>query len=170
MNLKLKKLPKNLQKKIKKIKLVITDVDGVLTDGGMYYSKNGEELKKFHTRDGMGIELLAQVGIGTIFITKENSSIVKKRAQKVHVLACFIGIKNKEKMLEHICKKFHVKKNEIAYIGDDVNDIDIIKQVGFSASPNDAMEEIRKSVDYVSDLDGGFGVLRDISELILNSI
>jgi len=167
MSSKLKKLSRNIQKKIEKIKLVITDVDGVLTDGGMYYSKNGEELKKFHTRDGMGVELLSQVGIGTIFMTKEKSLIAKKRAKKVRALDCFVGIKNKENMLEHICKKFDLHKNEIAYIGDDINDAEIIRQVGFSASPNDAMEEIRKSVDYISQLNGGNGVLRDIAEFIL---
>lgn len=163
----MKKISKNLQNKISKIKLVITDVDGVLTDGGMYYSKNGEELKKFHTRDGMGIELLAKAGIGTIFMTKEKSTIVKKRAKKVKVVDCYIGIENKKKMLDPICKKFNVQKYEIAYVGDDVNDAEIIKQVGFSSSPRDAVDEISKCVDYVSPLNGGCGVLRDVADLVL---
>lgn len=163
----MKKISKNLQKKISKIKLIITDVDGVLTDGGMYYSKNGEEFKKFHTRDGMGIELLAKAGIGTIFMTKEKSIIVKKRAKKVKAMDCYLGIEDKKSMLEPICKKFNVQKYEIAYIGDDVNDAEIIKQVGFSSSPHDAIDEIFKSVDYVSHFNGGCGVLRDVADLVL---
>ena len=93
----------------KKVKLVITDVDGVLTDGGMYYSKAGEELKKFNTRDGMAIELLLKFNIKTVFITREKSEIVIKRAKKVNAADLYLGIKNKESILSKICTKFSVK-------------------------------------------------------------
>ena len=117
-------MPKKIQKKCKKINLVISDVDGVLTDGGMYYSDKGEIMKKFNTRDGMGVELLLNNGIKTILITRENSIIVKKRARKIRVEEIYTGIKKKKKLLPKICKKYKVSLEEIAYIGDDINDLD----------------------------------------------
>ena len=103
-------------KKCKKIKLVITDVDGVLTDGGMYYSEKGEIMKKFNTRDGMAVELLHNNLIKTVFLTKENSKIVKSRGKKVKADGVYINISSKEKYLMQICKKFAVKSDEIAEI------------------------------------------------------
>ena len=97
-----------LAKKCKSIKIVLTDVDGVLTDGGMYYSKNGEVMKKFNTRDGMAVELLHKFSIKTVFLTSENSKIAKMRAKKVNADHCYINIKDKKVMLPIICKKFHV--------------------------------------------------------------
>ena len=91
----------------KKIKLVITDVDGVLTDGGMYYSDKGEIMKKFNTKDGMGVELLLKNNIKTILMTKENSIIAKKRGKKINAVATYINVKNKEEELDKICKKFN---------------------------------------------------------------
>ena len=106
-----------------RIKIIITDVDGVLTDGGIFYSKTGEIMKKFHTRDGMAIELLQNNNIKTIFMTRENSQIVKQRAKKIKPTLTFFGILNKEKLLGKICKKFQITNNEIAYVGDDINEI-----------------------------------------------
>lgn len=157
-----------LKKKCKSIKLVISDVDGVLTDGGMYYSEKGEVLKKFNAKDGMAVELLLKNGIKTVLITKENSEIVKKRGKKIKVASWYVGIKRKEEKLKKICEKFCVMPSEIAYIGDDINDLGIIKKVGFSASPSDGIQEIINNVDYVCKLKGGQGVLREITEIILN--
>ena len=158
---------KDIRLKCKKIKLVITDVDGVLTDGGMYYSEEGEVLKKFNTKDGMGVELLHKASIKTIFLTKENSKTVKTRGKKVKADAVYINISFKEKELLNICKKFKITPIQIAYIGDDVNDIKIMNKVGFSACPNDAIKDIKQNSDYISNLCGGNGVFRDIAELIL---
>lgn len=158
----------SLQKKCKKIKLIISDVDGVLTDGGMYYSEKGEVMKKFNTRDGMGIELL-KGKIKTILMSRENSKIVLKRGKKIKVDEILIGIKNKELFIPKICKKYKVIEEEIAYIGDDVNDFEIMKKVGLTASPNDGMEKIRKISDYVCNLKGGEGVFREFIELILSN-
>tara|TARA_Y100001936_G_C16082531_1_gene679007 strand:- start:2395 stop:2895 length:501 start_codon:yes stop_codon:yes gene_type:complete len=158
-----------LKKKYVSIKLVISDVDGVLTDGGMYYSENGEVMKKFNTRDGMGMELLLNKGIKTILISKENSKIVKARAKKLSVSKVFLGIHNKELLLPEICKKFKVSKNEICYIGDDINDLEIMNNVGFSACPINAISMIKETADYISNYSGGDGVFRDIAELILSS-
>lgn len=152
---------------LKKIKLVITDVDGVLTDGGMYYSNKGEIMKKFNTKDGMGVELLLKNNIKTILMTKENSIIVKKRGKKMNVAATYVNINNKEQELEKICKKFDVKTNEIAYIGDDLNDYKIMKLVGFSATPANGISQLKKIVNFTSNVNGGDGVFRDVSDMIL---
>ena len=157
-----------IKEKCKKIKLILTDVDGVLTDGGMYYSEHGEEIKKFNTRDGMGIELLKKNGIETIFITKENSKISKSRAKKLNV-KIFLGVQNKEKKLKDISKTYKIEPQSIGYIGDDVNDIPIMKLIGFSATPNDGVFEVKKIVDYVCKHDGGKGAFREFANLIIQN-
>ena len=157
-----------LKKKCLKVKLVITDVDGVLTDGGMFYSENGEMLKKFNTRDGMGVALLRNFRIPVVIITGENSKIAISRAKKLLIKDIFIGIKQKELLLSKICKKYKVEKNNIAYIGDDINDLAILKQVGLSASPKDAISIIKKNSNYICKLKGGEGVLREIADLIIS--
>ena len=159
---------KILKKKCSQIKLVITDVDGVLTDGGMYYSKNGEILKKFNTRDGMAVELLRNNKIPVVIITGEKSQIVLSRAKKLLIKDAFIGIKKKELLLPKICKKYKIKEDNIAYIGDDINDLKILQQVGFSASPKDGMSVIKKKSNYVCKVKGGEGVLREVADMIIS--
>ncbi len=153
--------------KCKKIKLVLTDVDGVLTDGGRYFSDKGEIIKKFHVRDGMGINILLRNGIKTAIITKENSKIVKKWAKEMNVSKTYSGIKNKEKDLDKICKSYKILPSEIAFIGDDVNDIELMKKVGFSATPFDGILQAKKIVNYVCKTSGGNGAPREIIDLIL---
>ena len=162
------KISNNIIKKCKKIKLVITDVDGVLTDGGRYYSDKGEIIKKFHVRDGMGINILLRNNIKTVILSKENSPIVKKWAKDMNVSKLYLGIKHKEKKLSDICKDFSLKKDEIVFIGDDVNDVELLSLVGFSATPKDGNIYAKKIVDYTCDLHGGQGVFREISDLILS--
>ena len=154
--------------KCKKIKLVVTDVDGVLTDGGRFYSIKGEIIKKFHTRDGMGINILLRNGIKTVILTKENSKIVMKWAAEMNVSKSYYKVVKKEEELENICKKFHLKPNEIAYIGDDVNDLNLMKKVGFSATPKDGIEQAKKVADYICELNGGEGAFRELADLILS--
>ena len=163
-----RQINKNFIKKCKNIKLVITDVDGVLTDGGMYYSSKGEALKKFNTRDSMGMELLRQINIPTILMTRENSIIVKKRALKMKT-DLYMNIKNKKKLLPIICKKYKVEVNNIAYIGDDVNDLEIMKSIGLSVSPADSIEEIKLISNYICELKGGEGAFREFANLIYYS-
>ena len=160
---------KKLNQKCKKIKLVVTDVDGVLTDGGMYFSEKGELLKKFNTRDGMAIELLHKFSIKSIFLTGENSKIVKARASKVRVDECYVNIKRKEVMLSKICKKFNVKPDNVAYIGDDINDIKIMKLVGFSGCTSDSTKEAKSVSDFICKTKGGQGALREFVDLILST-
>lgn len=158
-----------IKNKLKKIKLVLTDVDGVLTDGGMYYSETGEFMKKFNTRDSMGMELLLNINIKTVFVTRENSKIVKKRIKKIRIADLYSGILDKSKLLPIILEKYGVKSNEIAYIGDDVNDIEIMKLVGFSVTPLDGNYEVKKISDYVCNVNGGNGAFRELADLIIKS-
>jgi len=158
---------KKLLNKCKSIKLVITDVDGVLTDAGMYYTDKGEILKKFNTRDGMAVELLHKFSIKTVFLTSENSKIAKMRAKKVKADYCYINIKNKNALLPKICKKFHVKPENIGYIGDDINDLKIMKHVSICASPRDANVSIRLISDLKCKKSGGSGVFREFADFIL---
>ena len=156
-------------KKCKKIKLILTDVDGVLTDGCMYYSSSGEELKKFHTRDGMAVELLLQKNIKTIIITREKSKIVISRAKKINVFKVYSGIKQKDKILNQICTKFKVTPNEIVFIGDDINDEKIMKLIGLSFAPSDATQTTKNIADIITNASGGQGVLREVTDEILLS-
>jgi YrbI family 3-deoxy-D-manno-octulosonate 8-phosphate phosphatase len=156
-------------KKCKKIKLILTDVDGVLTDGCMYYSSKGEELKKFHTRDGMAVELLLHKNIKTIIITREKSKIVVSRAKKINIFKVYSGIKQKDTTLNQICTKFKVTPDEIVFIGDDINDEKIMKLVGLSAAPCDATQTIKNIADIITHASGGQGVLREVADAILLS-
>ena len=156
-----------LEKQAYKIKLFITDVDGVLTDAGMYYSESGDELKKFNTRDGKGIELLRNANIKTAIITSEDTKIVSKRAEKLKIDYLFQGEKNKLDKVKELCEKLQISLNEVAYIGDDINDLEPLKACGLTASPADAMQEVKKCVDIVCQKRGGFGCVREFAEIIL---
>jgi YrbI family 3-deoxy-D-manno-octulosonate 8-phosphate phosphatase len=157
-----------LKDKIHKIKLIATDVDGVLTDGGMYYSSKGNTLKKFQARDGMAVSILKRNIIPTVIITKERNQTVKKWSSKMSIDKLFDGIKNKENIIPKLCKFYSLSENNIAYIGDDVNDLEILKRIGFSATPKDGNLEVKKIVDYICKNRGGEGVLREICDLIIS--
>jgi YrbI family 3-deoxy-D-manno-octulosonate 8-phosphate phosphatase len=157
---------KNITQKIKKIKIVLTDVDGVLTDGGMYYSNKGDVLKKFHARDGMGVTLLKRNGIPTVIVTKEKTMMVKQWAKKMKIEKLYDGVTKKENILDKVCKRFEVSPENIAYIGDDVNDLGLMKKIGFSVVPQDGIKKVIQIADYRCKLNGGEGVLREVVDLI----
>ena len=162
MNTKIKRIAK-------KVDLLITDVDGVLTDGGRYYSDEGEKLKRFHVRDGMAVNILLRNKIKTIILTKEKSSITKKWAKDMNVTEVFSGFTEKEKALELISKKYKISIGNMAYIGDDVNDLQVLRDVGFSGVPNDAVFQAKKIADHVCKNKGGEGCFREFCDLILLS-
>jgi len=159
----------SLKIKCKKIKLVVTDVDGVLTDGGRYFSKNGESLKKFHVRDGMAVNLLLRHDIKTAILTKEKSKITQTWAKSMNITKVYSGAKIKEEKLKTICNFFNLTPTEIAFIGDDVNDVNLLNKVGISASPFDGTSHVKKIVDYVCKNSGGNGAFRELADLILES-
>lgn len=160
---------KDLKEKAKKVKLLLTDCDGVLTDAGVYYSADGEELKRFSIRDGMGVERLRKtVGVETGIITGERSGSVVARAAKLQIEELHLGIKDKITCLEGILEKQGLQKEEIAYIGDDVNDLSVIPVIGLSACPADAMSMVAEKVDYLCKEKGGHGAFREFAELIIS--
>jgi len=147
----------------------LTDVDCVLTDGGMYYTENGDIMKKFHTRDGMGVSLLRKKKISTIIITKEKTKFVKKWAKNMNVEKLYDGIQKKEDLVIKICNKYNVTLQELAYIGDDVNDLELLKKVGLSATPADGITDAKKICNYICKSKGGEGAFRELADLILET-
>lgn len=148
-------------------KLILTDIDGVWTDGGMYYSKNGEESKRFNTSDSAGVLFCKLLEIPFGIVTGEKNDIVKNRAQKLGVEILFMGVKNKLNVIEQLCLERNISLSEVAYIGDDINDIQILEKVGISACPVDAPEYVKKSTNLSLYKKGGEGVFREFVELIL---
>lgn len=154
---------------LKKIKCLLTDCDGVLTDSGMYYSENGDELKKFNTKDGMGFKLIKEKGLITGIISSENINLVKRRALKLNLDEIYIGVTNKIEIIDKICSKYDLKYDEIAYIGDDINDYEVINKVGFGCTVMDGMQSIKAIANYITNAKGGQGAVREVVELILNA-
>ena len=160
------------QSKQKKIKLFLSDVDGTLTDAGMYYGKNGEEFKKFNTHDGKGFELLRKSRIKTGIITSENTKIVKNRAKKLKVDYLYQGLEHKGKLsiVKDICKKENISLDEVAYIGDDINCKELLENVGISACPNNALNDI-KNISNIIQLskNGGDGSVREFVDYLFKN-
>ncbi|MDR4464365.1 MAG: HAD-IIIA family hydrolase [Nitrospira sp.] len=154
---------------LQEIRLVATDVDGVLTDAGMYYSESGDEWKKFNTRDGMGIKLLQKAGLITAIVTQERTRLVARRAEKLAIPELHQGVMDKLAVIRNMAERYGISLRHIAYIGDDVNDIEALKAVGFSATPADGLPQVRKVVDHVCQLKGGEGAVRELAEMILRS-
>ena len=149
------------------IKLVLLDVDGTLTDGGIYIGNNGEELKRFNVKDGYAIVNAQKLGIEFGIITGRKSELVEIRSNELKIKYLYQGISEKTVILEEIMQKTGLKKEEIAYMGDDLNDILIMKQSGLTGAPRDAADEVIQIVDFVSGKNGGSGAVREFVEYIL---
>jgi len=154
---------------LQRIRLFATDVDGVLTDAGMYYAESGDEWKKFNTRDGMGIKLLQRAGIITAIVTQERTKLVARRAEKLAIPELHQGVMDKLTCIREMAGRHGLTLSQVAYIGDDINDLEALKVVGFSASPADGMPQIAAAVDYVCQKKGGEGAVREIVEMILEA-
>lgn len=154
---------------MKNIKLIVFDVDGVLTDGTIFLGTNGQEFKAFHTQDGMGISLAHYCGIKTAIITGRKSDAVLTRAKELKINYLYQGIHNKIDSLSEILNDLNISHDEVCYIGDDINDLPIINKVGYSAAPNNAVNIVKNNVDFVSTLNGGNGAVRDILDHLLSS-
>lgn len=146
-------------------KLLATDVDGVMTDCGMYYTEKGDELKKFNTRDGMAIKLFQDREVQVAFITGENTKLLKTRADKLGVECVCQGRNEKLPAIEALRKKYNLNYSEIAYVGDDIIDIPVLKVVGFPMCPADAMSSVKDVCTTITKAKGGEGVIREIFEL-----
>ena len=155
----------------KQIKLFLCDVDGTMTDGGMYYSESGDELKKFNTRDGMGFQLLHQAGIKTGIITSENTKIVENRAQKLKIDYLRQSKRDGGKVAaaQEICDELGITLSNVAYIGDDINCYDLLSQVGYPACPADAQPKVKSICDIqLMTMNGGYGCVREFVDRILD--
>jgi YrbI family 3-deoxy-D-manno-octulosonate 8-phosphate phosphatase len=160
-------MKKTLLPRIKKIKMLATDIDGVLTDSGMYYSESGDEMKKFSTRDGMGLVLLRNAGYKLAIITSEDTKIVERRAAKLKITDLFQGARDKVAAMEVLMKRHSLTWDEVAYIGDDVNDLEVMKRAGFAATPADGTDQNKKVAHYITKKKGGEGCVREICDLLL---
>tara|TARA_B110000467_G_C18151498_1_gene384471 strand:+ start:147 stop:662 length:516 start_codon:yes stop_codon:yes gene_type:complete len=149
-------------------KLVITDIDGVWTDGGMYYDNLGNEWKKFNTADSAGILFLKFLDIPVVIISGEDTEIVRRRADKLGISHLYLGVKNKVQVAQKLCKELDVLLSEVAYIGDDINDIPLLKKVGLSAAPHNAPKYVKDVVDLKLKIKGGDGAFREFVEVIIN--
>ncbi|HUB61576.1 MAG TPA: HAD hydrolase family protein [Puia sp.] len=150
-------------------KLVVTDIDGVWTDGGMYYTESGDEFKRFNTDDSAGVVFCRLLGIPVAIITGEPSVAVKRRAEKLKIGHCHTGVTDKLPVLEGLCRDLGISLAEVAYIGDDLNDMGVLPRVGYSACPSSAPDYVKAMVSVVLTKKGGEGVFREFVEGILET-
>lgn len=164
-----KKTKVNIGELFRKVKLLILDVDGVLTKGEIIYDDRGGESKIFNVKDGLGVFLLSKAGIKTIFLSAQNSPVLKKRAVNMKVAEVIGGFLPKENALGQIKKKYKVKEEEICFMGDDLIDLGMIKKVGLGVAVSDAALAVRKAAHYVTVKKGGEGAVREVVDLIIKA-
>ena len=152
---------------MKEVRLVVLDVDGTMTDGGVYIDNNRVETKKFAIKDGCGIVLAHAAGIEFMILTGRESNCVRQRAEELKIRYIYQNVKNKITFLKEFMKKHEIKSEQLAYIGDDLNDLYAMRLAGTKACPSDAAQEIKNQCDYVLDAKGGEGVVREFIELLL---
>ncbi len=154
---------KKFQNKISEIKLLVFDIDGVLTDGGVYFSESGDEFKKFNVKDGVGIRMVVKQGIKTGFLSAgRTKKLIGKRALQLNVELVYVGNEEKIIILSQWAKKLKLKFTEIAFVGDDLNDLECLNKCGFTACPSDASDLVKKSVHVVLEKKGGEGCVREL--------
>ena len=159
----------NLTEKARKIKLVGTDIDGVWTDSKMYVTPEGEWMKAFSTYDGMATAMLKEKGIIVAILTGENSDVVIARAEKLKIAEVYVNEHEKLKRLIYLSKKYELSMDEVAYIGDDVNDLDALNAAGFSALTGNSPIQDQCTPDYITKRHGGYGAFREFADIILNA-
>ncbi|CAN8141805.1 3-deoxy-D-manno-octulosonate 8-phosphate phosphatase KdsC [uncultured Thiomicrorhabdus sp.] len=162
-------IPTTLHAKAANIRFLLLDVDGVLTDNRLYYTNSGEEIKSFYTRDGHGMVMLKKSGIDIGIITGRRSKLVAKRCQDLKIEHLYMGVPDKLPSFMDLVEKLGLELEQIAYIGDDILDLPILKRVGLSITPADGEDEVKPHVDFVSDYIGGQGVVREACEIIMRS-
>jgi YrbI family 3-deoxy-D-manno-octulosonate 8-phosphate phosphatase len=159
----------DVRARARKIRLVAMDVDGVLTDAGMYYTENGDELKKFNTRDGMGVALVREAGLTTAILTRENTRMVERRGAKMRIDHVFIGVTDKLTCMRSLLEQLGLTLDQVAYIGDDVNDYELLCHVGLAAAVRDASRLPKSVAHLITEAKGGEGAVRELCEIILEA-
>jgi 3-deoxy-D-manno-octulosonate 8-phosphate phosphatase (KDO 8-P phosphatase) len=162
-------ISKKLKSKFEKVKFLLLDVDGVLTDGRIIYDSQGCDSKSYNVHDGLGVYLLGRMGIRTILITAKGSRSIKPRAKDMGVEAVYENILPKTKVYEKVLRQFHLKDAEVCFVGDDLVDLCVMKKAGVAVATHNAVAEIKKAACYVTRKDGGHGAVREVVELILKS-
>ncbi|MEL6468897.1 MAG: HAD-IIIA family hydrolase [Cyanobacteria bacterium J06623_4] len=162
-------LKPDIQQKLASIKLLVLDVDGTLTDGGLYYTDSGEELKKFNVKDGQGIKLLMRSEVAVAIITASTSKATRHRAKKLGIEHVFVGVEDKLTQLKMLCQTLNVDLGEVGYVGDDINDIPVMKAVGAPMTLANGMALNQDCAIYTTKRAGGDGAVREICDLIIDS-
>ncbi len=160
---------KSIKDRVKKIKLLLLDVDGVLTNGKIVFDNAGREMKYFDVQDGLGVVILRRAGIKTIIITARSSSIVAKRAKDMQVFKTYQDARDKLKVYKKILKDMRLSSKEVCFIGDELIDLSVIKNVGFGVAVSNAVAELKREAHYITKRQGGSGAVREVIELILKS-
>ena len=158
-----------LSKIASKIKLVAFDVDGVMTDGSLTFLEDGREIKTYNAKDGLGIVMLSKANIITSIITARDNNVVKLRASQIDIKELYMGQKNKIIALKELAEKYNLSLDEIAYMGDDLPDVCVLKEVGLKCCPKDAVIEVKKVCNFISNFGGGKGAVRELCDFILES-
>lgn len=158
-----------LQNRAINIKLVLMDVDGVLTDGRLIYDNYGDELKFFDVQDGLGLALLGLAGIKTAIITAKKSKVVKRRAREASITHLFMNATDKGKIYYHLLKKYNLGHENICCIGDDLLDVPMMRKAGLAVAVSNATDEVKQAAHYITQRSGGRGAVREVVELILKS-
>ena len=160
---------KNIEKAAQIIKLLVLDVDGVMTDGSIYLDAEQELFKSFNAKDGMGISCAIRCGLQVAIITGRCSPIIRRRARELGIVEVCENVKEKISALAELLQKYNLSLNETAYVGDDLNDLPVLTQVGLACAPADAVEEVKQVCHFVAEKKGGCGAVRQITEFILNA-
>ena len=158
---------KRVTKKLRRIKMLLIDVDGVLTDGGIYYSAAGAEMKRFNAHDGFGVVRAREHGLKVGIISGRQTPIVDVRAKEMQILDVVQNASDKVAAMDELCRRHGLEADEVAFIGDDLFDLPLLKAVGFSAAPHNAVPDVKKTVDYVTNGSGGNGAVRELIDLII---
>ncbi|MER3472778.1 MAG: hypothetical protein C4335_01820 [Armatimonadota bacterium] len=155
--------------RLKAVKAVLLDVDGVLTDGGIYYDPTGREIKRFHVADGLGIELLRHAGIRVGILSGRASEALTRRAAELKILECYQGVRDKKAQIERLRQQWQMKREELLYVGDDLNDLPAFEAVGVRVAVANAAPELRARADFVTRAPGGNGAVREVCEWLLKA-
>ena len=158
---------RTLDRRFAEVRLLSLDVDGVLTDGGIYFNDSGEEMRRFNVKDGMGIKLLQKAGVELCIISASITPSIRHRAARLGIEHCFVGAKEKLAILDDLCAKLAIGMAQVAHMGDDVNDIPILERVGLALTVPDCAPGVRALAHYVTSRDGGDGAVREVCDRIL---
>jgi 3-deoxy-D-manno-octulosonate 8-phosphate phosphatase (KDO 8-P phosphatase) len=154
---------------LRRIRALVLDVDGVLTDGGMYYGPGGEGLKRFNVKDGLGLQLVLEAGIAVALISGENSEILRRRAEKLKIADIFIGVEDKLRTLEEFLAARKIAPEDAAYVGDDLNDLPPMGRVGLPVAVADAVPQVRKAAKWITSRRGGEAAVREVCDALLEA-